>query len=170
MRCAILATGPSMSLAVAESVRAFDLVIAVANAGLDIAPWAHALVAQDRAWWRAHPEALEFVGRKFSSNRIDDRVRRVQTNVTSQSNSGVLALEVARLLMKGKRKRIELHGFDMRGSHYFGPHPEPLRNTSAPRFETFQQQFALMAIILRKEGFKVVNKTPGSALRCFHFE
>jgi hypothetical protein len=80
-----------------------------------------------------------------------------------------LALEVARVIRDKSIKEFELHGFDMRGSHYFGPYKD-LRNTSAPRYATFQGQFELMRIILKKDGIKVVNKTPGSALRCFPFE
>jgi hypothetical protein len=168
MKCALLAPGPSMSQAVADSVRDYALVIAIGNVGIDLAPWAHALVAQDRAWWRAHPEALNFAGRKFSSNKIDG-VQQITSHVTSQSNSGVLALEVARVIRDKSIKEFELHGFDMRGSHYFGPYKD-LRNTSAPRYATFQGQFLLMREILKKDEIKVVNKTPGSALRCFPFE
>jgi hypothetical protein len=158
-----------MSAEVANSVRGFDLVVAVSNVGIDLAPWAHALVAQDRAWWRAYPEALQFAGRKFSTNKIEG-VERITSHVTSQSNSGVLALEVARVIRDKQIKEFELHGFDMHGSHYFGKHPEPLRNTSPERYRTFHGQFRAMRDILVKAGIKVVNKTPGSSLTCFPFE
>lgn len=159
-----------MSQMVADSVRDFALVIAISNVGIDLAPWAHALVAQDRAWWRAHPEALNFAGRRFSSNKIEG-VEQITSHVTSQSNSGVLALEVARVIRDKRIMDFELHGFDMHGSHYFGPYQnKELRNTSTPRFGTFKQQFLLMREILKKEGIKVVNRTPGSALKCFPFK
>lgn len=45
-------------------------------------------------------------------------------------NSGVFAIRVARYL--GARKIILL-GFDGHGSHYFGEHPSPLKNTTEAR-------------------------------------
>lgn len=171
MRAAILAPGPSMSQAVADSVRDYPLVIAVGNVGIDLAPWAHALVAQDRGWWRVYPKAKQFAGRKFSTNRIEgaEDVERIEPDslVSSQSSSGCLSLIVAQRL---GATDIELHGFDMHGSHYFGPYVEPLRNTAPTRFEEFQHQFEAIGRHLAKQGVRVVNRTPGSALRCFPFE
>ncbi len=180
MKCAILAPGPSMSQAVAERVRDYSLVIAVGNVGVDtlseegklfpaIAPWAHALVAQDRGWWRKYPKAKEFSGRKFSTNKIDD-VERIEPDVlvSPQSSSGCLSLIVAQRIFNATQ--IELHGFDMHGTHYFGPHFGTLRGPSLTRFEEFQNQFAAIGQSFKKLGVRVVNKTPGSALRAFPFE
>ena len=157
-----------MSQAVADSVRDYPLVIAVGNVGLDLAPWAHALVAQDRQWWREYPHARNFAGRKFSTRPIDGVEQIVSDLVTSQSNSGALALIVAH--DKFAATHIELYGFDMQGSHYFGAYQEPLRNTSVTRFNEFQHQFAEVGAYLKKQGVRVVNRTPNSALRCFPFE
>src|SRR5262245_44079884 len=63
MRCAILATGPSMTQAVADSVAWFDLIVVV-NDAFRLALWAHALAANDHAWWRRNPDSREFAGRK----------------------------------------------------------------------------------------------------------
>jgi hypothetical protein len=158
-----------MSQAVADSVREYPLVIAVGNVGMDFAPWSHALVAQDRAWWTAHPEARQFAGRKFSTNKIEG-VERIKTDllIRSDSNSGALALIVAVAIFGAKNP--ELYGFDMRGTHYFGKHPEPMRNTTPERFGTFKNQFEQVGKYIRKMGVRVVNKTPGSALSCFPFE
>jgi hypothetical protein len=155
-----------MSQAVADRVRDYPLVIAIGNVGLDFAPWAHALVAQDRAWWKLHGNALDFAGRKFSTNKIQG-VEQIKSDflISSQSNSGALALLVARNVFGATD--IELHGFDMRGTHYFGKHPEPLRNTTLERFRTFKDQYALIGKHLSKRGVKIVNRTPGSGLRCF---
>jgi hypothetical protein len=157
-----------MSQAVADSVRDYPLVIAVGNVGLDLAPWANALVAQDRQWWREYPHARNFAGRKFSTRPIDGVEQITNTLVSSQSNSGALAMIVAHSVFAATK--IELHGFDMQGSHYFGAYQEPLRNTSATRFNEFQNQFAEIGGVLKKAGVRVVNRTPGSALRCFPFE
>lgn len=183
MKCAILAPGQSMSQAVADSVRDYPLVIAVGNVGIDtlngdghlfpaLAPWAHALVAQDRGWWRMHPKAKEFAGRKFSTNKIEgaEDVERIEPDslVSSQSSSGCLSLIVAQRVFGATQ--IELHGFDMHGTHYFGPYTGQLRNTPVTRFEEFQNQFAAIGRHFAKIGVRVVNRTPGSALRCFPFE
>lgn len=161
MKFAILATGPSMSQAVADSVR--DLrVIAVSDA-FRLAPWAEAMAAQDVQWWRVNKDAHEFAGRKFSVNNIGGKVERIKSGlIGTSSSSGVLALEVAKSL---GATDIELHGFDMHGSHYFGPHVGKLKNTTDARFQCFQVQFNKWG--KANPAIRVINKTPGSALRAF---
>ena len=159
-----------MSQAVADSVRDYPLVIAVGNVGIDLAPWAHALVAQDRQWWREFPQALQFASRKFSTRNIGG-VEQIEVEghlLSSQSNSGAVALIVAHKAFGATD--IEMYGFDMRGGHYFGAYQEPLRNTAVTRFEEFQHQFAAIGQFLAKQGVRIVNRTPGSALRAFPFE
>lgn len=162
MRICILATGPSMSQSLADSLRSNNCI--VVNDAYQIAPWAMALAAQDHEWWRVHSDAKQFTGRKFSANRIDGVEQIYSDYVQRQSSSGVLALEVARRL---GAKEIELHGFDNRGTHYFGLHPEPLHQTSAERYGIFEQQLSSLGGEMAKAGIRIVNKTPNSALRCF---
>ena len=159
----ILATGPSMSRELAESLRGRN-AIAVADA-YRIAPWAYAMVAQDVAWWRHHPDAIKFHGRKFSSNKIAGVEQFDSLKTTGQvfgtgSNSGLIACIVAQWL---GAKRIELYGFDMHGSHFFGPHPEPLKNTTPQRFATMLKDFKRW----NHAGVEVINMTPNSSLTCF---
>ncbi len=151
---AILATGPSMSQAVADSARSLRR-IAVSDAWR-LAPDADALVSTDAAWWRANREAMDFAGRKFSVGHVTG-VERVEGMATS-SNSGLLAMHVA---VKLGATRILLLGFDMHGTHFFGPHMAPLVNTTPDRFEIFKRAFKRWA------GCPVVNCTPNSALECF---
>jgi hypothetical protein len=166
MKICLLATGPSMSQAIADSVRG-NIVIAINNA-YQLAPWADALCAQDHEWWRVHSDAKSFAGRKFSTNRVIGVEQVFSDYVQRQSSSGVLALEVARRYgAQHKVWEIELHGFDNRGTHYFGPHPEPLRNTSVDRFRFFENQLAALGGEMSKGGFRITNCTPGSALTCF---
>jgi hypothetical protein len=172
MTFAVLCTGPSLSPAVAESVRHLQTV-AVNTVGLDvinsvtgevvpaIAPWATALAANDVAFWAAFPQAREFAGRRFSANRIKG-VERIE-GVSSGHCSGVLALEVAKHL---GATRILLLGCDMHGTHYFGPYAhQKLKNTTDPRRKIHIQQFAQWG--KRNPGIEVINCTPGSALQCF---
>jgi hypothetical protein len=156
-----------MSAAVAEGVRNCQIVIAVGNVGIDLAPWAHALCAQDKQWWLQYKQARQFAGRKFSTRRLEG-VETIDSEgglLTSESNSGALALIVAHRIFAATE--IDLHGFDMHGAHYFGKYEEPLRNTAPTRFNEFQHQFAAIGKFLAKEGVRVLNRTPGSALRCF---
>jgi hypothetical protein len=157
---AILATGPSMSLDIARSVMGKCSVLAVSDA-FRLAPWADGLVSQDAAWWREHPDALQFPGRRFSGAQVDG-VEKVpyEGAVAHGSNSGLLACHVA---VKLGARKILLCGFDMKGSHFFGPHPEPLKNTKPARFDVFQEQFRRF----RPRGVEVLNCTPGSALKAY---
>jgi hypothetical protein len=160
MMFAVLATGPSMSQAVADAVRGRCRVIAVSDA-YKLAPWADALVSSDRAWWRHHKP--EFAGRKLSGVPVDcvgiDGIERVEGTV-SGSNSGLIALKVA---VSMGATRVLLLGYDMGGAHFFGDHPAPLKNTTPSRFEVFKRQFA----DYRPKGVEIINCTPGSALTCY---
>lgn len=159
---AVLATGPSMSQEIADFVRSRCRAIAVCNA-YQLAPWADALVCGDRAWWRVHSDALAFAGRKFCAAKQEGtELLKSTIEFAPGTNSGLQAMRVARDYFGATR--ILLCGFDMHGSHYFGAHPAPLRNTSPPRFRVHINQFK------RWRGpCEVLNCTPGSALKQFPF-
>lgn len=162
----ILATGESMSQELSDSLKGQNCI--VVNDAYKLAPWAMALCAQDHAWWNVNQDAKLFAGQKFSANKISG-VEQVHSDfVGRMSSSGVLALEVARrLCAKNGWKTIHLHGYDNKGTHYFGRHKEPLRNTSPERFNVFEQQLGALGREMAKGGFRIVNKTPDSALKCF---
>lgn len=160
---AILATGPSMSLAVAQSVR--DRKVVVISDAYRLAGWADVLVSQDKAWWDFHKDALLFPGRKFSTNEIEgvekfDSFKAMGQTFGTGCNSGMLGCVVAQAL---GAKRIELYGFDMRGDHFFGRHPEPLKNPDAKRYGSMINDFR----IWNHDGVEVINMTPGSKLNLF---
>jgi len=158
---AVLATGPSMSLELAESLRGRCSVVAVSDA-FRLAPWADALVSTDFAWWRKHTEAAEFKGLKFSGmvdyQKVEGVERMPGENAT---NSGLLGVKVA---VKLGATKVLLCGFDLRkpGEHFFGRH-DGLRSTSAARMEHFKTQFERY----RPRGVEIINCTPGSALRAY---
>lgn len=133
-------------------------VVAVSNVGLDKAPWADALVSHDSAWWMNNKRAFDFVGRKFARQPLR-KVERFLPIITNGCNSGFMAMDVARVIFKAER--VILLGFDMHGTHYFGPHPLSLRNTTEARFQQHISQFD------KWTGPKVINCTPGSALTQF---
>lgn len=186
MLLAIIATGQSMTMELAATLRDTTCV-AVNNACIDTtidgityparAPHAVAVAANDHQFWRHYPQAYDFSGRKFSCNRIPG-VEQVHSDwLSRQSSSGVLALEVARRLIvehrlttKARDDRIDLYGFDGYGAHYFGWHPAPLHRTTDARFAIFEQQLAALGAEMKKAGITIMNRTPGSALRCFPLE
>lgn len=161
MQFVLLAPGPSMSQAVADSVRGQK--VGVVTSAYPLAPWADFLAATDVQWWLKNPEARKFAGRKFSPNRIGDGVEKIRTKlVISCCNSGVLALECAKRL---GATRILLLGFDMGLGHYFGQYTNGLSNTTAQRRVVHHAQFASWAKANR--DIEVLNCTPGSALQAF---
>jgi hypothetical protein len=163
---AIFAPGESLTVEQCEYVRGKCKTIAVSDS-YRLAPWADALVANDAAWWKARPEAKDLPGLKFSANPNVHDVERVEEHgqlIKRGSNSGVLAMYVARTL---GAKRMLLIGFDMKGTHFFGPHTGDLANTTPERFEVFQTYFTELKKLLDKDGIEVLNCTEGSSLRCF---
>lgn len=155
---AVLATGPSMSQDVADRVRYIARVVAVSDA-YRLAPWAEAMVSADENWWRHHPAALQFRGRKLCTMKCAGTERLPRSHeFPPGTSSGLLGMRVAQMLGATK---ILLLGFDMHGSHFFGPHGGTMKNTSAERFEVFKAQFATWS------GCPVVNCTPGSGLTCY---
>lgn len=155
---AVLATGQSLTSEQLEAVRHLPCV-AVSDA-FARAPWAAAMASQDRKWWAAHPEALSFPGRKFSTRKIEGVEVVPIGPLSTGSNSGLLAVHVARLL---GATRVLLLGVDLHGTHYFGKHPAQLKNTSAARFDAMKKQFARYP----RGELQIINCSPGSALGCF---
>ncbi len=174
---AVLATGPSMSQEVADQVRGLPC-IAVSDA-VRLAPWASILYSADRRWWQANPDAQEFGGVKLcaqagvegvehmvhsGSEGFDPSPSRVRTG----GNSGYQAVHVA---IHTGAARILLLGFDMHGTHYFGPHTRrapdgtPLRNTHPDAFTRWARRFSGLAGC----GAQIINCTPGSAITAFPF-
>lgn len=161
MIASILCTGPSMSQAVAASVRG-TFVVAV-NATYELAPWADVLVANDSTWWHDNPNARKFSGRKVAGTCIVGVEHLCSGMMRSDLCSGVVALEVA---ARAGADEIRLYGVDFGDGHYFGDYANG-RNTTAARREVHRKQFAEWRD--SHAGVRVVNCTPGSALDVFPF-
>jgi hypothetical protein len=155
----LLAPGPSASITLAESLQGIPL--GVVNNAYQLAPWADFLAATDLHWWRKYPQALDFAGRKFSCHTVFG-TERVRIEVV---NSGVLGLECARRM---GATEIHLYGFDMHGSHFFGPYANGLKNTAPEKRKLHRDQFKQWGRRYRKT-VRVINYTPGSALTCFEY-
>lgn len=159
---ALLAPGPSAAAVDIERARDAGQRVGVVNNAYELAPWADFIAATDSAWWRANPDAKALAGRKFSMHRVDGVEQIKVPALQTVCNSGVLALEVARLL---GATRIELWGFDMHGTHFFGEYINGLRNTNAAQRARHLEQYRTWAAANR--DIAVINHTIGSAIDCF---
>lgn len=151
-------------------------------------PHADALYACDWSWWRHHKGAAKFDGERFTSHStsgqfIDDKsivadefnVRLVPASngagfSTSenfihyglpQPSSGFQAVNLALLF---GASRVVLVGFDSHaasGKHFFGDHPDNLRNCTDAGYREFAKAFAPHP--------RIVNATPGSAIEAYEF-
>lgn len=160
----MLATGQSVTTDQVEYVREVHAAgkcgaIAISDM-YQLAPWADALVSHDPNWWQKHTDASTFKGRRFCGAFYPGTERLEQTGeFNSGVNSGLQGMRVARDVFRASR--IVLLGFDMHGTHYFGPHPEPLHNTTQQRFLEHLKQFDHWRF------GEVINCTPRSALKRF---
>lgn len=171
---AVLASGPSMTRAQADQVRAAGIPAIVVNSTFQLAPWADILYAADAAWWQHTPGAKQFEGIKVACEEVRgvhqiDRAGKVgyddrQDAVHTFGNSGAQAIQIA---AKAGAARILLLGFDMQGGHWHGRHPTPLRETMQDIYPIWRDHMGVLAASLKSRGVQVLNCTPGSALKCF---
>jgi len=175
---AVLASGPSMSQAVADSVRHLPRI--AVNTTYQLAPDADVLYACDSKWWRANPEALACPGLKVALEPMPGELPNVPPDVRvlrnsggegydprpgylrTLSNSGGQAIQVA---AKSGAARILLLGFDMHGGHWHEPHK--LGNPRDKTYDRWISRMAGLALAMKNLGVEVLNCTPGSRLRCF---
>lgn len=172
-----LGTGPSLTQDDVAFCQGRARVIAV-NDAYRLAPWADCLYAADDKWWRWHNGVPGFAGLKYS---IEPRyAAKVKAGavllknhgreglsadpsglcIGSTGNSGYQAINLA---VHFGARRILLLGYDMRGKHFFGNHPDG----SGPNFETVVPAFKSLVVPLASLGVTVLNCTPKSALTCF---
>lgn len=149
----LLGPGPSMSQELADQFFTSENVCVVGNT-YELAFWADILVASDQSWWRKH-DTKDFMGEKFSA-------RDYPTIYGTTVNSGLLALEI--LVSRGATS-IEMHGFDMHGSHFFGQYTNGCANTSDKIRGDHLEQYRDFA--RRFSHISVVNRTPNSKLDAF---
>ena len=159
---ALLAPGPSATREQALQAAERGLRVGVVSNAFELYPEAEFLAASDGHWWRKYEEAQAFEGLKFSAHRVPYAQRLKVDCVERTSNSGVLALEAAVHL---GAQSVELYGFDMHGTHFFGPYKNGLTNTSKARREIHMQQYEQWA--KAHPDVRVVNCTKGSKLTCF---
>jgi len=184
-RVVVVAPGPSLTAEVAEALRG-EIVIAI-NDAWRMVPWAAVLYACDGSWWRHHNGVPEFAGEKWSSHSLkppNDKTSIADlyglrvvageskpgfstdpSRIRYAANSGFQAVNLA--ILWGAAEII-LVGFDMRvvagKQHFFGSHPKGLKRGG--NYPVWCRNFAAAAKTL-PPGIRILNATPGSALRCF---
>lgn len=181
--CIVAATGPSLTPAVAAACH--GTVIAV-NDAYRLLSGADVLYACDAKWWDVHGGCRDFAGERWSSHEAgnndklacaeryglslvagaaDEGFSLSPERIHYGSNSGFQAINLAILF---GATRIALVGFDMHTpagrKHFFGDHPAGLVNNG--NYERFIPAFERAAAKLPAH-IRIINCTPGSALRCF---
>lgn len=152
---AILATGESLTKEQVDKVKHLE-VIAISDAYVFGAKY---LVSSDAAWWRHHNPKFE--GRKFSVGHVDG-VERCKAH--GGTNSGSLAIQVAREL---GATGIILLGYDGHGSHFFGSHPVPLKETPSHRRKVHHKQHQQSAFDCKFHGIPIFNCSPGTSIKAY---
>lgn len=177
--CVVLGGGPSLKGFDCARLRRRARVIAVNNAGLDLAPWADVLFWADRRWldWN-HQRLGEHTGPLKITRKPpqidtghDIKVMRFLPRRLSHERDalggwcgGSSAINLAYLM--GARVII-LMGFDMRPGNYHADHRLP--PIEGQHRERFIPTLEAMEPELTARGVTVLNATPRSALRCFPF-
>lgn len=168
------ASGPSLTADDIERVRVWReeagtqaKAVVVANTTFRAAPWADALFAIDRDWWKTYINEINatFLGQRFSKNK-----QHPSYNVThlpefeSYANSGAGCISMA---AQAGAASIILLGFDCQHSggisHWHGDHPNHLGNAGLTH--QWLDKFAQLA-----DDFKhieIINASRETAITCF---
>lgn len=180
--CIVAATGQSLSEEQARLCEGHYVI--VVNDAYKIFPNANTLYAADIKWWRHHNGCPNFKGEKLICTYGDRKEMKIRESLCKEyglkfingrkgsgfsldpeyihygTNSGFQAVNVAiqRLFCP-----ILLLGFDMYGTHFFGEHPKPLRETK--KYDRFIDYFH-QAKRLNPE-INIINCTPHSRLQSF---
>lgn len=159
--CVLLAPGPSLTPDIASGAQA-DIIGCVGNA-YELRPDADFIASTDWEWWHKHPDAVRRQCLRFTSSHFSPEIIVVPGSARDW-NSGVLALECA---VRLGAERIELYGFDMHGTHFFGPYTNGLANTQPERRKIHQGQYRNWRD--KHPEITVVNRTPGSVLEAYPY-
>lgn len=176
---AILASGPSMTQADADYVRARADAVIVINETYKLAPKADVLYASDgHRWWQWRNGVPEFTGLKYSAHYNswsvgvpalratgDSGLDMNPTGIRTGKNSAYAAINVAVHL---GAKRILLLGVDMkhaknRQRHW---HPDDA-NWPGPAIPLCLSLFPTLIAPLQAAGVSVINCSRDTALTCF---
>ena len=169
-----IASGPSLTADDCERVRVWReetgtkaKAVIVANTTFRAAPWADALFAIDRDWWKTYLNEINatFKGQRFSKNSQNPAYNVVQLKeINTYGNSGAGCISVAE---QAGAARVILLGFDCGHtngiSHWHGDHPNHLGNAGLTN--QWLDKFKQLA-----DDFKhieIINASRETAITCF---
>jgi hypothetical protein len=155
--------------------------VLVVNDNYKLAPWADWLYAADADWWFSQPVPMKFSGEKWTCNEQVSRKLGVHLIEAREGcglsrdpsfvywggmypvggNSGAQAVGLA---YRFRAKRIILLGYDMRGTHWFGPHAT-MRNSGEPQYMHWRDSFAVLAAELAQADVELLNCSRMTTLR-----
>jgi hypothetical protein len=170
---ACIASGPSLTQADCDAVRARGWRTIVTNTTYQLAPWADALFAFDGSWWRQYRLQVDqvFKGDRLtcsSAGRVMGAAESLlyQTWFAPFQNSGASAISLA---VVAGAERIILLGYDCQKtggqSHWHGDHPSALSN--ALSIKHWPRAFRNVSRYAKERGTPVINCTRETALDCF---
>ena len=126
-------------------------------------PWADAVFAIDRDWWKQYAAEAE----RFAGERLSMRLNRygaTPAGIGEHGNSGAGAISLAAL--RGAN-RVILLGYDVQYSagkrHWHGDHPRNLGNAGS--IAQWPAHFEKVAKAL--PSVEIINCSRDTALRCF---
>lgn len=170
---ACIASGPSLTPADCDLIRAAGLRTIVTNTTFRLCPWADVLFAFDTRWWQQYRAEVEsFAGLRFGYARgcTSYGARAALDGLPwfrHFHNSGASSISIA---IAAGAARIILLGFDCQTgpkgqTHWHGDHPKSLGN--ARSISNWPTQFRNVARFSGERGVDVVNCSRTTALQCF---
>lgn len=162
----LVASGPSAAKVPLELARGRAKVIAI-NSSWRLVPWADILFACDSAWWFQAKGAIEFKGIRVTSSPVAMQRYKIDMFACVGNNSGLRAIYLAERL---KPARILLVGYDMHmgnGVHWHDRHAGHLHNPGTGEARMWVTEMERIGPRFLAKGVKIVNCTPGSAIKCF---
>lgn len=169
---AVCASGPSMSQATVDAIRAAGLIAIVTNDTWRLFPDADVLFAANASWWnklnpRVSPTPEEFAGERFYCESVPATGHPTFIKPQPVPMGGNSALRACHLAQERGATRILLFGVDLRDdqiTHWHGLH----QGLSNPNWTTFKRQrTAWEAYALEQRRPEVINCNPESGLTCF---
>lgn len=166
----VMASGPSLTPEDVMLVRRTGCKVFVTNTTFKMAPWATALVANDRKWWRHYRAEVDrvFTGLLFSGQPVAPDICNLKhAGVNTYRNSGAAAISLA---IHAGAKRVICLGLDCApapdgSKHWHGDHPAGLGNAGS--LGLWQDRIAPVAAAASKAGVEVLNASRHTALTCF---
>lgn len=166
-----IASGPSLTADDCERVRQWRQArpeeegrrVVCVNTTFRMTPWADAVFAIDRDWWKQYAAEAE----SFTGERLSMRLNRYgakAAGIGEHGNSGAGAISLAAL--RGA-SRVILLGYDAQYTggtrHWHGDHPRNLGNAGS--IAKWPEHFEKVAKSLA--SMEIINCSRETALRCF---